>query len=294
MVRHLLGACLCLSIVSSTVLAQQSRMETRILIVIGPSNHAPGTHEVEAGARLMRHCLATSSNVSDLKVDVVKGWPNSESILDAAQTIVFIGDGFPPNRLPGKETILAKLGSLMNRGCGIVCVHYATGLHAKDVSPTGAHPLLKWMGGFSAFECPHHKTVARIFPTAKITPASARHPICRGWKEFTVHDEPYINNYFGHENNKPAPNVTALATSLLPPEKPKREIVSWCIQRQDQGRGFGVVMPHFYRSWKVDDLRKLILNGIVWSAGREVPPTGVKSQLPDLSKFKPESVEPKR
>jgi hypothetical protein len=23
------------------------------------------------------------------------------------------------------------------------------------------------------------------------------HPISRGWKEFMLHDEPYINNYFG-------------------------------------------------------------------------------------------------
>jgi type 1 glutamine amidotransferase len=293
---HIVRVILLLVLVSvpASVSAQQNIAGTKILIIVGPSNHAPGTHEVKAGARLMQYCLSHSTNVSGLKVDIEYGWPKNEVALDASQTVVFIGDAFPPNRLPGTETILAKLGSMMNRGCGIVCVHYATGLHAKDVSPTGAHPLLNWMGGFSAFQCPHHKTVAKIFPAAKITPASPKHPISRGWKPFTVHDEPYINNYFGNDKNKLGPNVTALATSMLPPEDPKREVVSWCIQREDGGRGFGIVMPHFYRSWKMDDLRTFILNGIVWSAQRKVPKTGTQSVLPGLAQFKPEALDPKR
>lgn len=265
----------------------------QILIIVGPSNHAPGTHEVGAGARLMQHCLL-HSNVSGLSVTVSEGWPKKESQLDKADSVVFIGDAFPPNRLPGKETTLAKLGSMMNRGCGIVCVHYATGLHAQDVAEDGEHPLLHWMGGYSGFRCPHHNTIARIFSKAKITPAAPEHPICRGWKEFTVHDEPYINNYFGPNNNRLAPGVTALATSMLPPEKPKKEIVSWCIQREDTGRGFGIVMPHFFRSWKNNNLRTFILNGITWTARKEVPREGVQAALPaDLTQFQPQALEPK-
>jgi type 1 glutamine amidotransferase len=272
---------------------QQTQAETQILVIVGPSNHAPGTHEVAAGGRLMQHCL-THSNVKDFQATVSYGWPKKEALLDQADSIVFIGDAFPPNRLPGTNATLAKLGSLMNRGCGIVCVHYATGLHAQDVPKDGSHPLLKWMGGYSAFRCPHHNTIAKIFPKATISPASPEHPVSRGWKEFTVHDEPYINNYFGPDNNRLAPGVTALAVSMLPPEKPQKETVSWCIQRDDGGRGFGIVMPHFFRSWKNDDLRTFILNGVVWTAQREVPDDGVRVTLPELSEFKPEALEPKR
>jgi hypothetical protein len=50
-------------------------------------------------------------------------------------------------------------------------------------------------------------------------------------------------------------------------------------------------MPHFYRNWKQDDLRRLILNGIVWTSGREVPEEGVRSELPDLRQFLPASAE---
>lgn len=32
---------------------------------------------------------------------------------------------------------------MMQRGCGIVCVHFATGLPGADVAPDGDHPLLR-------------------------------------------------------------------------------------------------------------------------------------------------------
>jgi hypothetical protein len=52
-------------------------------------------------------------------------------------------------------------------------------------------------------------------------------------------------------------------------------------------------MPHFYKNWADEDLRRLILNGIVWSAKLAVPTGGVKTAPPDLAAFQPESIEPK-
>jgi hypothetical protein len=174
-----------------------------------------------------------------------------------------------------------------------VGVHYATGLLGEDVKPDGDHPLLRWLGGYFANRsCPHHESFAKIFPAANISPAAPQHPVWRGCREFTLNDEPYFNNYFGPPANEPAPNVTVLATSLLPPAAPKPEAVAWCVQRPDGGRGFAVVMPHFYRNWKLEDLRRFILNGIVWSAKLDVPPAGVQTTLPELSRFMPEALEP--
>lgn len=240
----------------------------------------------------MKHGLENTENLSGVKADVVEGWPE-KALRDAASTIVFIGDMFPPNRLPNAQRNLADLDAMMQRGVGIACVHYATGLHGDDVEPDGAHPLLRWMGGYFANRsCPHHESIAKVFPTATIAPADSKHPVSHGWREFTLHDEPYINNYFGKDGNRLAPNVTALATSMLPPESPKRETVAWCVERPDSGRGFGVVMPHFYKNWRVDSLRRLILNGIAWSAKLEIPPNGVQTPTPDLASFDPDSVEP--
>jgi type 1 glutamine amidotransferase len=193
--------------------------------------------------------------------------------------------------MPDRERIMADLKTMMDNGCGLVCVHYATGLAARHVTPEGDHELLRWMGGYFATNCPHHQSIAKIYPAATIEPTKAEHPVLRGWKPFTVHDEPYINNYFGKDG--PAKNVTPLATSMLPPDSPKPEIVAWAVSRDDGGRGIGVVMPHFYRNWQVADLRKLILNGIVWSARLEVPAVGVETQTPDLAQFEPAAIEPR-
>src|SRR6056297_3269395 len=118
---------------------------TRVLIVVGPSTHPPGSHEVAAGRRLLQHCLENMSNVPDVAAEVVYAWPKDQSRLKPISTIVFIGDTFPPQRFPESDTILAHLDTAMARGCGIVCVHYATGLMGHDVGKAGEHPLLGWL-----------------------------------------------------------------------------------------------------------------------------------------------------
>lgn len=286
-------ALLCLLSISTVTLAADP---THVLIVVGPTNHPPGTHEVIASARLMAHCLEHADNVKDIKTTVVTEWP-SEALRQTADTIVFSGDTFPPHRMGETQQKLHDLKLMMDRGCGIVCIHYATGILGTDVGPDGDHPLLHWMGGYFANKtCAHHQGIARVFKEAAIKPTSTQHAILQGWQPFTLHDEPYINNYFGPNNNQPADNVTILATSMLPPEAPKAEPVAWCIERPDGGRGYAIVMPHFYKNWSDDNLRTFILNGIVWSAKREVPEVGVKSTLTDLTLFKPASVNvvPKR
>ena len=274
---------------------EKAEKQVQILIVVGPSDHPPGTHEVAAGGRLMKYCLENATNLKGIQVDCVDAWPKDPRVLDAASSVVFIGDTFPPQRMQDTSLILAQLDAMMARGCGIACVHYATGLWGKDVQPDGKHPLLGWLGGYFANKtCPHHKGVAQIYEAATIAPATSTHPIARGWKEFTLNDEPYINNYFGQDENRLAANVTELASSLLPPEDPKKEIVSWCVERADSGRGYAIVMPHFYKNWAMEDLRCFILNGIVWTAKMDVPTEGVRSTLPELQAFEPASLEVRR
>lgn len=259
----------------------------RVLVVVGPSDHPPGTHEVAAGGRLLAHCLTAAG----LKAEVVTAWPDDAGTAFAdVAAAAFIGDLFPPEVLPNRAAAMKDLAAMAKRGCGAVCLHYATGLEARHVGPAGEHPLLGWIGGYFATRCKHHQSVARVFREATVEPAAGPHPVLRGWAKFTVHDEPYLNNYFGPDGL--SKGVTPLATAVLPPEKPARETVAWAVERPDGGRGAGVVMPHFYRNWANADLRTLILNAIVWAAKGEVPAGGVKVELPDLVTFKPAAVEP--
>jgi type 1 glutamine amidotransferase len=273
----------------AAALALAADAPTRVLIVSGPSSHPAGTHETAAGARLLAHSLNHAENLPQLAAEVVTAWPTDRAELESVATIVFLGDRFPPEEMPERVQIMADLHRLVQRGCGMVCVHYATGLGAQHVAPDGSHPLLGWIGGYFATRCPHHQSIARVW-TATIEPAKREHPVLRGWSAFTLHDEPYINNYFGPQGM--ADNVVPLATAMLPPENPQHEVVAWAVDRADGGRGMGVVMPHFYRNWQNDDLRMLIVNGVVWTAGRDVPADGVRTATPDLKHFAPEALEP--
>ncbi len=263
---------------------------TRVLVVVGPGSHARGTHEAGAGGRLVEYCLENMENLPGFQADVVYAWSEVPLELDAYASVVFIGDNFPGERLPDSDEAMADLTGMMNRGCGIVCIHYGTGIRNEDVGPDGDHPLLHWMGGYFATRCDHHQSIARRLD-ATIDAADPGHPVSRGWNTFTLYDEPYINNYFGPDNNQMLPGAFAIAVSMLPPEAPKREIIAWGTERPDTGRGFGVTMPHFYKNWQLADLRRFILNGIVWTAKREVPEAGVQTTLPDLETFEPESLE---
>ncbi len=261
----------------------------KVLIVVGPSGHPPGTHEVAAGARLIAYCLEHAPGMK-FDVRVVDGWPQDESVLRDVATVVFSGDQFPLEKMKNSRRNLRSLGAMMDRGCGIVCYHYATGVLAGNISADGSHPLLQWTGGCFSSQYAKHRGVARIMKQVTITPKAKGHPIMRGVSAFTVDDEPYFNNYFGP--NGMTSNVTALATSMLPPEAPREEVVAWAIQRADGGRGMGIVVPHFFKNWKIDDLRAFVLNGIVWTANQEVPAKGVQVALPALETFKPAAVEP--
>jgi len=89
---------------------------TRVLIVVGPTDHPPGSHEVAAGGRVIKSCVEHMANVPGVKADVVYEWPADKVLRDSAATIVFIGDTFPPMRLPNSKQNLADLAAMMNRG----------------------------------------------------------------------------------------------------------------------------------------------------------------------------------
>ncbi|XZE20827.1 ThuA domain-containing protein [Pirellulaceae bacterium SH449] len=256
-----------------------SLQKTHVLVVAGPSEHPPGTHEVAATGRLIKHLLEESKRIVPTAVTVVSQWPADRELLDAVTSVVFLGDFFPPTRMENKSQIVQQLDELTQRGCGIVCVHFATGLAKHDVTPEGHHPLLDWTGGYFATACEHHQSVATIFEST-IEPAERAHAVLAGWKSFRIHDEPYYEMYFGPKETHE--RLIPFATAMIPPEAPRQQLVAWGIERPDGGRGAAIVLPHYFRNWLDPNMRTLILNLIVWSARIEVPSEGVDSQLDDL------------
>jgi hypothetical protein len=75
-------------------------------------------------------------------------------------------------------------------------------------------------------------------------------------------------------NDAHGANPTVFARKGMP------EHLAWACQRPDGGRGFGFTGGHFHWNWGCDSFRTAVLNGIVWTAGLEVPAGGVPSKTP--------------
>jgi hypothetical protein len=61
--------------------------------------------------------------------------------------------------------------------------------------------------------------------------------------------------------------------------KGQPEHVAWVYERPDGGRGFGFTGGHFHRGWADENMRRLVLNALLWIAKAKVPPNGVWSQV---------------
>ncbi len=94
------------------------------------------------------------------------------------------------------------------------------------------------------------------------------HPVCRGWKQYELHDEYYLN-----------PTIAA-GKPLLQVKAPDVDVVvGWVHEREDGGRAFGTTLGHFYRNFQVEGFRRMIVNGILWTAQAEVPEDGAPVAL---------------
>jgi hypothetical protein len=57
------------------------------------------------------------------------------------------------------------------------------------------------------------------------------------------------------------------------------EVLAWAVERTDGGRGFGFTGAHYHKNWGNENLRKLVLNALVWTAKTDVPADGVSSTV---------------
>ena len=93
-IYYVIVAAIALGLTSQTPAADPPRAQ--VLVLVGPSTHPPGTHEVAAGGRLVAYCLEHAENVPGMKATVVTKWPDDRQMLQKVATVVFTGDRFPP------------------------------------------------------------------------------------------------------------------------------------------------------------------------------------------------------
>ncbi len=259
--------------------AKAKDAKKKIVFLAGGPSHPYGEHEHKAGCALLAKRVRES--VPEAEVIVHQGWPKDAHALDDAATVVMYCDG-GEGHLVMKH--LDEFDALAKKGVGLACIHYAV-----EVPKGKAGDLMKnWIGGY--FE-----TFWSVNPHwdghfEKLT----QHPVARGVHPFTVNDEWYFHMRF-QDNMK---GVSAILTAVPPDKvhlngndahganehvfarKGLAEHVAWAYERPDGGRGFGFTGGHYHWNWANDNFRKAALNGILWTAGLEVPAEGVSSTTP--------------
>jgi type 1 glutamine amidotransferase len=259
----------------------------KIVLVAGGASHGNGEHEHPAGCLLFADLL--NKCVDNVEAVVYRGWPADPKAFDNAATVAVYSDGGEGHLIIPH---LDEVAELAKKSVGIAMLHYAVEV------PKGkpGNCFLDWIGGY--FEM--HWSVNPHW-TADFT-SIPEHSVTQGVKPFSLVDEWYYHMRF-RENMKgvtPLLSAIAPASTMERPDGPhsgnpnvrkavankEPQHLAWCVERSDGGRGFGFTGGHYHNGWANEDLRKLILNAIIWTAKLEVPKGGIVTPTPTQEELK--------
>jgi type 1 glutamine amidotransferase len=268
----------------------------RILFLAGQDSHGWGQHKHLAGSRLLSEAIGETEGI---EAELIREWPDAAA-LERASALVIYADGWHAH--PANEK-LDELEAFMDSGKGLVALHWATGIQAADPESKsqGEDPRReKWRTLMGAdFEAFHSIS---NFWTAEYDGKSA-HEVMRGVRPTRLYDECYFHlRECGHDHGKVErvwtvqPPASTVEAGLSPyrgndtaraavVDRQEQQYVAWAFPREQGGRAFGFTGGHFHWTWANDAVRKMVLNGILWSASGEVPEGGLESQTPDAKRL---------
>ncbi|WP_339923676.1 ThuA domain-containing protein [uncultured Cyclobacterium sp.] len=249
----------------------------KIVLIAGPKSHGPKAHEYIKSVRLIKTML-DNSNVEEIATEIhFNGWPEDPLTLEDAALILFISDGRDGplyDEVPFMTIDRMKvMKRQMDRGCGLSLIHFST--FASDEM---GKKVLDWGGGYFDWQDDQGErnwySAIKTMETELAFP-DTDHTILSGVQPFRLKDEYYYNIRFqDHDNRlKRIAEVPALGG-----REGNSNTVAWAVDRLDGGRGFSTTMGHFFSNWENANYRKMVLNGIVWAAGADVPKDGVEAK----------------
>ena len=243
--------CLLALTASSPALAQE-KAKTKILFIGKNPDHPYGSHMYMHASGMLAKCAELTPGIDTV---VANGWPKDAKALAGVKSIVLYAS-------PGAEFLLEgphrnQVDELMKKGVGLVTIHWASAVVQKDLDRLGP-TWLSYLGGTWV------SNVGLSGGKSPLKQLIPEHPICRGWKEYEIDDEFYLNPTI--KQAKPLLQVTE--------RKGKDVIVGWVYERPDGGRSFATTLGHPYKNFEIEAFRRMIVNGILWSAHVEVPRSG--------------------
>jgi type 1 glutamine amidotransferase len=151
---------------------------------------------------------------------------------------------------------------LMKSGAGLVTIHWASTVKKDNLDRLGP-AWLGYLGGTWVSNVGlsgGKSTLKQLLPD---------HPICRGWSEYEIDDEYYLN-----------PIIKDAMPFLQVREKDGKNVtVGWIYERPGGGRSFATTLGHPYRNFQREPFRRMLMNAILWSAGLDVPEAGAPVAL---------------
>lgn len=280
---------------AQVVLAAEGKPEDRevkIVLIGGPQSHTYMAHEHYAGFLILAGRLE-AAGLGIKPVVCRNGWPEDESVLDGAAAIAVNCDGESQHLLNGH---LDKVDELMQQGVGLVMIHFATIVDQGDLRAKS----LDWVGGYDEANWSVVKWWTAEF---KSLPT---HPITRGVKPFSLHDEWYYHMRF-----RPGMAGVTPILSAIPPDSTRMdadgphsgnaavrerkgmiEHVAWASEQPNGLRGFGFTGLHYHWLLAHPQFRKVLLNGIAWCAHVEIPENGIESSTPTMEELRLNQDEP--
>ena len=249
----------------------------RIAFICATGTHGPrGNHEFLAGGIYLARRINAVYPQAHAVVYREDKWPADLSQQDAV--VVLLNHGA---RAANDLTLQAA----MERHAGFMAVHFGVEVNKGKEGDN----YLKWMGGY--FE-----TFYSVNPFWKPEiQVAEKHPTARGVKPFSVNDEWYYHMRFREEMKGVTPILSAVAPEntvhftdkpsdrggnadvLRAVQAKEPQHLAWADERPAGGHGFGFTGFHVFDNLGNDNFRTVLLNGVAWVSGLEIPEQGVPS-----------------
>jgi len=240
---------------------------TKIVLLAGEPSSKPGQHEYLADCALMFDWLKQTPGVWPL---LARTWPTNEAIFDGAKSIVVLMDGGGKHPLI-EEARQEKLGKLADQGIGFAVFHQAVDIPAEHADNAKGAIGGVWMADIG---CRGHWDM-------DLKP-KGEHPVLRGVKPFTAKGDGWLYNlHFAADAG-----FTPLLVGAVPDKSRttadakqnigRDEVIGWAYERDGGGRAFCFTGIDLHKNWEIESQRRLVVNGILWSAGIEVPKGGAR------------------
>jgi ankyrin repeat protein len=251
-----------------------------VLLIAGEPSHGPGEHRFPDGCALLAGALNASG--LDLRAEVSLGWP-ADALLARAEALVLYSDGLEQHVARGQVPALRRH---TGAGKGLAVLHFSVEPSPGDL----ADYLLETIGG-------RFETEWSVNPLWKVeNPTILEHEVTRGVAPFAIDDEWYYHLRF-RPGIRPVLQAVPPANSLgqdgprsgnptvrAALARAEAQTLGW-VYEGAKVRTFGFTGGHFHRNWSDGNFRKLVLNGIVWTAGAAVPANGASSTVAPTPRY---------